>query len=171
MPTTSAPTATLGQAGQALRQVLLRLDDYAQKQAQMPTAGAPSAAASNHLRDLEALMTAVQHYEEATLAYLPSVPVQPPLAQLTPAELLAIREADPVYCLGYQRGYRQGAAQSKQVPERVLNLYAQHATLPPPPDCTALMQRVRRHLTELTQRYGSGPIPRHQPPSRYDGSI
>lgn len=54
------------------------------------------------------------------------------LAQLTPAQLLAHREADPVYRLGYERGRRKGWAETERKYETLTSLYAQYALIVPP---------------------------------------
>jgi hypothetical protein len=70
--------------------------------------------------------------------------------------VLAEREADPVYRLGYVRGYRRGMSVSQEAHERVLSLYARHAILIPPPGYTPspLVTRMQRFLGTLTERYG-----------------
>lgn len=161
-PTPLLPPA-LTEAGDALRQVLLRLDAYARNQVQRldPSARyAPAVLA--HVKDLEALLSAVEQYEQAALASLPPSPV--PVGTLAPAELLAHRQADPVYRLGYVRGYQQGQRRGQRAAEPALHFYAQHVTLPPPsasaPGYTALVTQVRACLAQLSQRYGAGPIAR-----------
>ncbi|MGI4867826.1 MAG: hypothetical protein ACRYFZ_28170 [Janthinobacterium lividum] len=90
------------------------------------------------------------HYREA-LAYAQQQATQQVpsleraiLCQLNPADLLAHREADPVYRLGYVRGYHK----AQQHYERVVSLYAQYAILVPPPGYThsPLVARVNAHL-------------------------
>ena len=54
------------------------------------------------------------------------------LCLLTPEELLAYRQADPVYQLGWARSYRSTKAKYEQV----VGLYAEHATLPDSPTYT-----------------------------------
>jgi hypothetical protein len=177
MTTSTHIPEDLERAGQALRQVLLRLDHYAKFRVQRLDMAAPYASSTmNHVRDLDALMTAVQDYEEATLACLAAAPAPESLTDLSPEQVLALRETDPFYRLGFVRGWRKGTGQVKQQEQTALSLYAQHATLPPPPtepssDYSALVSRVRRFLMHLTDRYGSGPIPRHQAPSRRYGTV
>jgi len=146
------PAVRLTEADRTLRQVLATLDEH--------PAGHPAPA------EVQALTTAVQQYQQAVLACLSAAPMN--VHQLTAAELLAYRQADPVYRLGYVRGYRRGQAQAQQAAAPVLTAYAQHATLPaptvaPPADYAALVQQVRRVLATLQQRYGAGPIS-HRPP-------
>lgn len=146
----------LDTAGHALRQVLLRLNHYAQGQAQRADPGTRYGAATlAHVNDLGALLTAVEQYEQAVLASLPPAPVD--VCGLTPAQLLAYREADPVYKLGWVRGHKAGVAQAQRRTAPVLTAYAQYATLPaptaaPPATYTDLVQRVRRFLDQLTER-------------------
>jgi hypothetical protein len=163
---------TLTHAGQALRQVLLRLDGYAKTQVQRLDPSARYAElAMTHVRDLDALMLAVQDYEEAVLACLPAASSQADIYQMSSRELIAFRETDPVYRLGWIRGHKAGVAQAERAPEQALRLYAQHAALPEPPDFSTLVQSVRRFLDQLSERYGKGPLPRHQEPSRRYGTI
>ena len=162
MSTSPIPPA-LTEAGDALRQVLLRLDHYARQQVQrLDPAARYAPAVLAHVKDLEALLAGVEQYEQAALASLPSPPV--PVGTLTPAELLAHRQADPVYRLGYVRGYQQGQRQGHRAAEPALYLYAQHAGLPAAPanapGYTALVTQVRAYLAQLSQRYGAGPISR-----------
>ncbi|MGI4867484.1 MAG: hypothetical protein ACRYFZ_26430 [Janthinobacterium lividum] len=140
------PTGQLHHASQQLRQQLAHL------QAQPVPAGSPL--------DLSGLLAALGEYEQAVLASLPLAPVD--LLHLTPAELRAYREADPVYRLGWVRGHKAGVAQGQRAAEPALRLYAQQAALPAPPtpgpDHAALVAQVRRCLATLHQRYGAGPI-------------
>jgi hypothetical protein len=136
----------LAQVDQALRQLLADLDRGAE----------------GHLAlaDVQALTAAVQQYQQAVLACLSAPLVD--VHQLSPAQLLAYRQADPVYQLGYVRGYRRGQGQAQQATAPVLDAYAQHATLPTPlatqpADYAALVTQVRRVLAHMQQRYGAGP--------------
>ena len=155
---TSTPTAapSLDAAGHALRQVLLRLDHYAKTQAQRADPNTRYGAATlTHVGDLQALLTAVEQYEQAALASLAPVPVD--VRSLSPAQLLAYREADPVYRLGWVRGHKVGVAQAQRSTAPVLTAYAQHALLPAPTAApseayTNLVQGVRRFLAQLTAR-------------------
>jgi hypothetical protein len=169
MPTPLIPAA-LTEAGGALRHVLLRLDSYARTQVQRLDSSARYAPlVMAHVSDLQALLTAVEQYEQAVLASLPSAPL--PLATLTTAELLAHRQADPVYRLGYVRGYQRGLTKGQRAAEPALSLYAQHAALPAPmapaQSYTALVAQVRSFLAQMSQRYGAGPItrPYYAPPA------
>lgn len=154
----------LTEAGDALRQVLLRLDHYARTQVvRLDPAARYAPAVIAHVTDLQALLTAVEHYEQAALASLP--PAAVPVGTLTPAQLRAYREADPVYRLGWVRGHGAGVAQGQRAAAPVLSLYAQHAALPAPtaspaPGYAALVAQVRACLDHLHQRYGAGPIAR-----------
>jgi hypothetical protein len=131
----------LDEAGHALRQVLLRLNHYAQKQVQRADASTPYGAATlAHVTDLHALLTAVEQYEHAVLANISLAPGG--ARRLTPTQLLAYQEADPLYQLGYERGYKRGTEQGEQARERALSVYAQHAALPKPANCSALVKRV-----------------------------
>lgn len=164
MPTEATFPEPIEQAGLALREVLLRLDAYSKKRVQtIDTSSRYGAAAMRHVRDLDELMLAVQAYEEAVLACLPLVAdsedVQ--IYQMSPAQLLAYREADPVYRLGWVRGHKAGLAQASKAPDTALRLYAQHSKLPEPPDTSKFIEGVRRFLAQLTARYGNGPIPTH----------
>jgi hypothetical protein len=137
----------LAEADRALRQVLATLDERPGSQ-QAPA-------------DVQALTAAVQHYQQAVLACLSAPPMD--VHQLTPTQLLAYRQADPVYRLGYVRGYRRGQAQNQQATAPVLSAYVQHATLPaptaaPPADYATLVQQVRRVIANMQQRYGAGPL-------------
>jgi hypothetical protein len=153
----------LEQAALAVREVLLRLDSYNKKRVQHIDVNGPyAAAAMRHVGDLDELMVAMQNYEEAVLACLPSAESQPDIYQMSSAELLAYREADPVYRLGWIRGHKEGLAQPSQAPDAALRLYAQHSKLPDPPDTNKFIEGVRRFLAQLSTRYGKGPLPRYQ---------
>lgn len=163
MPTQPSIPKLLEEAGHALRAVLLRLDSYSKKRVQhIDLTSTHAAAAMRHVKDLDELMTAVQNYEEAVLACLPSMESQLAISQMSGAELMAYREADPVYRLGWVRGHKVGLAQASQAPDAALRLYAQHSKLPEPPDTTKFMDGVRRFLAQLATRYGKGPLPRYQ---------
>ncbi|MDO7887958.1 hypothetical protein [Hymenobacter cheonanensis] len=162
------PTATLdGRArlterAQALRKTLLPLRDYAQHRAAKLDIASPYAQPIfDHIRHLETAFQAVADYhaavEELLTIHLPRQ------KQAEAQELLAEREANPLYRLGYVRGYRRGLTVGQQAHERVLGLYAQHAILPTPPGYTSspLVQRVQAFLARLGQRHaaeGFGPI-------------
>ena len=143
----SSPAEQLALADHYLRRVVSDLD----QRAEQPIA----------LADVQALTAAVQRYQQAVLTCLSAPAVE--VHQLTPAQLLAYRQADPVYRLGYVRGYRQGQAQAQQTTAPVLSAYVQHAILPPPTaappaDYATLVQQVRRVLATMQQRYGGGPL-------------
>lgn len=155
MSSPSSEAISLDQAGHALRQVLLRLNQYAESQAQRADPATRYGAATlAHLNDLQALLTAVEQYEQAVLASLVPAPVD--VCRLTPVELRAYREADPVYRLGWVRGHKVGVAQTQRATEPVLTAYAQRAALPapvaPPEAYAALVQRITAYLAQLTQR-------------------
>jgi len=161
------PTATLAgrerltEHAQALRQALLPLREYTQHRAAKLDIASPYAQPIfDHIRHLETAFQAVADYhaavEELLTVHLPRQ------KQAEAQELLAEREANPLYRLGYVRGYRRGLTVGQQAHERVLGLYAQHAILPTPPGYTSspLVQRVQGFLARLGQRHaeGFGPI-------------
>lgn len=140
------PAVRLAEADHALRQVLATLDE------QPGSHPAPAG--------VQALTLAVQQYQQAVLACLSAPAVN--VHQLTPTQLLAYRQADPIYRLGYVRGYRRGQSQTQQDTAPVLSAYVQHAALPaptapPPADYAALVTQVRRVIAYMQQRYGAGP--------------
>jgi hypothetical protein len=155
------PTATLEgrerltERAQALRQALLPLREYIRRRASTLPIDSPYAAKTfEHLRELETAFRAIADYdnavEELVAIHLPRQ------KQAEAQEVLAEREADPVYRLGYVRGYRRGMSVSQEAHERVLSLYARHAILIPPPGYTPspLVTRMQRFLGTLTERYG-----------------
>jgi hypothetical protein len=139
----SSPTARLDSASQALRAQLAQLT---QGNNQLGSV----------VPNLGGLLTAIGDYEQAVLAYLPPDPAE--LLSFTPEQLLAYRETQPLYRLGWIRGNQTGLAEAQRSISPALNLYAQHAALPAPTDPMALVQQVRRFLAELHLRYGAGPI-------------
>jgi hypothetical protein len=152
------PSATLDgrerllDLAQTLRQTLLPLREYTQHRASKLDIASPYAQAIfDHIRDLEKAFQAVADYhtavEELVNIHLPRQ------KQAEAQELLAEREADPVYRLGYVRGYRRGLTVGQQAHERVLGLYAQHCLLPAPLTASPLVQRVQDFLTRLGQRH------------------
>jgi hypothetical protein len=170
----------LEEAGLALRQVLLRLNQYAKGRVDRLDPDSRYATSTmNHVRDIDALMAAVQQYERSVMACLPAELAPEPtpdLSQLSAEQVLAIRQADPIYQMGYERGRRAGMEQEQRKHNPALQLYAKHAQLPAPPpeptsDYDSLVTRVRRVLATMTERYGAGPIPRYQLPSRLHGTI
>jgi len=94
---------------------------------------------------------ALEHAERPTTQPVPTLE-QAILAQLSPADLLAYRERDPVYRLGYARGYHK----AEQQYERLSSLYAQYAIIVPPASYTPspLVANVQRFLST---RLMSGP--------------
>ena len=155
-PLTSTCSDQVEQTGLFLRQVLLRLDQYAKNRIKLLDISAPHAAATmNHVRDLDELMIAVQGYEEAVLFYLPVSTTETSIGHLSNSELLALREADPVYRLGYMRGLRRAK-------ELLLSMEQPRQQMAPPVAVTgpklttrtvreALIQRVRGHLLQLSR--------------------
>ncbi|MVN78939.1 hypothetical protein GO988_21630 [Hymenobacter sp. HMF4947] len=152
------PTATLEgrerltDRAQALRQALLPLREYIRLRSAKLDITSPYAAATvQHMQELEAAFRAVADYhgavEELVALHLPRQ------KQAEAQELLAEREADPVYRLGYVRGYRRGLTVGQEAHERVLGLYAQHGLLPSPASSSPLVTRVQRYLAELGRRY------------------
>jgi hypothetical protein len=133
------------QAGLALREVLLRLDAYSKKRVQtIDTSSHYATAAMQHVRDLDELMTAVQTYEEAIITcLLLANSDDAPIYQMSAEELLAHRQANPLYQLGWVCGHKAGLAQGEQSRDRALSVYAQHAVLPEPSDSSPLIKRVR----------------------------
>ena len=131
-PSMSAPTspaaARLADAGQQLHEQLCYLEASSQHPAPVP--------------DLGGLLAALDDYARAVLACLPPATAWQDNPHPTPAELLAEREAEPLYRLGWVRGYQQGKLAGQR---------------PAPLNTEALMQQARRLLTELQQRYGAGP--------------
>lgn len=94
---------------------------------------------------IAALLRYDEKTEELLTRYRTALAVAQPLAvaqvpsleqALTPnptaAQLLAEREADPLYRLGYTRGRRRGTAETEARYEHLVSLYAQYATLVPP---------------------------------------
>ena len=137
---TSPAAQRLDQAGQTLREQLHQLGVSSQQPGQVLHLGG--------------LMAAFEQYEQAVLACVPPAPVD--VLSLTPTQLLAYRETDPIYKLGWMRGHKAGVAQTQRSTAPVLSAYAQHAALPPPTEPTALMQQVRRFLAQLQQRHDAG---------------
>ena len=141
------------------------LAEYCDQQEAAPTL---SEADRQHLYQLTEFISAVGRYDQAAERLLAayrhaleyaerptqSVPTleQAILAQLSPADLLAYREKDPVYRLGYVRGYRK----AEQQYERLTSLYAQYALIVPPASYTPspLVAQVQRFVGS---RLMSGP--------------
>lgn len=130
--------------GNALESYLAPLVEYCERQEQNEEL---STAQFQHVRRISEAIEAVLRYDEQTeqllghyrealaagqqLALERIPPLEEVIAQsLPPAELLAWRERDPTYCLGFLRGYRKGTTELAQPREAALRLYAQHATLP-----------------------------------------
>lgn len=98
---------------------------------------------------------ALEQAEKPTPEPVPTLE-QALLAQMSPADLLAYREADPIYRLGYVRGQRQGQADTEAKYERLVRLYAQHAIIVPPLTYkpTPLVAQLKNYLGRLLM---SGP--------------
>jgi hypothetical protein len=99
---------------------------------------------------IAALLRYDEKTEELLTRYRTALAVAQPLAAaqvpsleqvLTPsptaAQLLAEREADPVYGLGFVRGHRRGTAETQARYEHLVSLYAQYALLVPAASYTA----------------------------------
>jgi hypothetical protein len=162
------PTATLEgrerltERAQALRQALLPLRAYAQhRAAKLDITSRYAQDIFQHIRELENAFQAIIDYDQA-VEELVAIHL-PRQKQAEAQELTAEREADPVYRLGYVRGYRRGMTVSQEAHKRVLSLYAQYAILVPPPSYapSPLVTRVRGLLATLSQRDQS-PSPTHQ---------
>jgi hypothetical protein len=155
MPTQANLPAPLAEAGLALREVLERLDTYSKNRVKtIDTSSRYATAAMQHVGDLDALMIAVQNYEEAVIACLPSASSnEAHILEMSPAELLAYRQTDPVYRLGWVRGHKAGVTQAAQAPDAALRLYAKHANLPATPDTDTFIEGMRRRLTQWNERY------------------
>ena len=93
------------------------------------------------------LLATFDAYTQAVLSCLPSATTWQDNLTPTPTQLLAHREADPVYRLGYVRGYKAGKATA--------------GPRPGPLNPEALLRHVRCLLVEMQQRYGAGPISYH----------
>lgn len=142
----------LTERAQALRQTLLPLRAYVQHRTATLDPTSPYAAKTfEHLRHLEAAFRAVAEYhqvvEELMRVHLP----REQQAQLR--TLRAEREADPLYRLGYVRGYQRGLVVGQQANKQVLGLYARYF-LPPftAPPVSPLVARVQHFLDTLTAR-------------------
>jgi len=95
-------------------------------------------------RLLSAYRHALEHAERPAPQPVPTLE-QAILAKMSPADLLAYREKDPVYRLGYVRGYRK----AEQKYERLTSLYAQYAIIVPPASYTPspLVAQVQRFVS------------------------
>lgn len=149
-PTPFAGRALVDATGATLRTSLVKLFHYAKNRAQRLDPKAPYfQLAKQHLADIEQLLLAAQDYSTAVDTCLGSAPAPAvDVLSLTPGQLLAHREASPLYRLGYVRGYQRGYGLSEQRHERLVSLYAQYAILVPPPGYTPspLVARVNAHL-------------------------
>ena len=87
--------------------------------------------------------TALEHAQRPAPQPVPTLE-QAIIAKMSPADLLAYREKDPVYRLGYARGYRK----AEQKYERLVSLYAQHAIIVPPAHYkpSPLVAQVQRYV-------------------------
>lgn len=120
----------LADAGQRLCEQLLRFVADSQSPAQALS--------------LKEMLATFDAYTQAVLICLPPATTWQDNPIPAPVQLLAHREADPLYRLGYVRGYKAGQATA--------------SPRPVPLNPEALLQQVRRLLAELQQRYGAGPI-------------
>lgn len=122
------------QLAAGLEEHLLALNAYCDQEPPPPLAYQLNefiAALGEYDQATEQLLTDYQHaLEHAERPVAQPVPTleQAILAKLSPAELLAHREKDPVYRLGYVRGHRQ----AEQHYQRLVSLYAQYALIVPP---------------------------------------
>lgn len=84
--------------------------------------------------------------------------------QMSPAQLLAHREADPIYRLGFERGRRKGTAEAKAKYERLVGFYAQHAIIVPPLSYqpSPLLARLKKYLGTLLMAGPKLPLPTRQ---------
>lgn len=146
------------------------LAEYCDQQEAAPTL---SEIDRQHLYQLTEFISAVGRYDQAAERLLsayrhalehaerPTQPVptleQAILAQLSPADLLAYREKDPVYRLGYVRGYRK----AEQKYERLTSLYAQYTLIVPPASYTPspLITSVQRVLATRLMTGPRLPLP------------
>lgn len=134
MPTNQPGRAQVEATGATLTEALTRLFRYRQARAKSFNPKAPYAElTAQHLKDIDATLLAAQAYSNAVEGCLGATPAVLDVSSLTPAQLLAERERDPVYRLGYVRGYRRGLTLGQQQNDRLLSMYAQYAILVPPP--------------------------------------
>ncbi|MGI4871366.1 MAG: hypothetical protein ACRYFX_09325 [Janthinobacterium lividum] len=108
-----------------------------------------------------------QALERAERPYSQPVPTleQALAQQQAPAERLAYWEAQPAYRLGFVRGHQKGQADTERKYQRLVSLYADHATLPPSPTYqpSPLVARVQRHLASPSmQAYAALPLATRQ---------
>jgi hypothetical protein len=93
---------------------------------------------------IAALLRYDEKTEELLTRYRTALAVAQPLAAVqvpsleqaitpnpTAAQLLVERETDPIYRLGFVRGYRRGVTETEARYEHLVNLYAQFAVLAP----------------------------------------
>lgn len=152
---TQPDRAQVDATGAALTEALTRLFRYRQARAKSFDPKAPYAElTASHLNDINATLLAAQAYSTAVEACLGAEPLPPDVSGLTPAELLARRETEPLYRLGFVRGYRRGLDLGHQQNERLLSLYAQYAILVPPPGYqpSPVMLNAQRVLDENSER-------------------
>jgi hypothetical protein len=146
----------LAQAGEALYQVLSRFDQYAKKRAKGLDMSSPHAmAVINYVHDTDKLIVAIKNYEEVVLSILSLIQSQQcSIAHLSPIEVRAARESDPIYQLGYQRGFSHGTKQEAATYEKAIHLYAQHAVFPSSLgliEPIALVDSVRLVLSKMSR--------------------
>jgi hypothetical protein len=154
-----------------LESCLSPLAEYCDQQEATPTL---SEADRQHLYQLTEFISAVGRYDQAAERLLSSyrhalehaerpttqpVPTleQAILVKMSPADLLAYREKDPVYRLGFMRGQRQ----AEQKYERLTSLYAQYAIIVPPASYTPspLVAQVQRLLATRLMTGPRLPLP------------
>jgi hypothetical protein len=155
-PTPLASRALVDTSGATLREALVKLFNYAKARAKhLDPKALYYDSTKSHLADIKALLLAAQEYSSAVDACLGNeVAPALDLRSLTPAQLLTHREANPVYRLGFVRGYKRGFSLSEQRAEHLVGLYARHALLVAPPSYTPspLVARVNAHLYSPTVR-------------------
>ena len=166
-PTPLAGRALVDAAGATLRTSLVKLFHYAKARAKYLDPKSPHyEKTKSHLADIEQLLLAAQEYSTAVDACLGSAPSPPvDVLSMSPAQLMAHREADPVYRLGYVRGYKRGYSLSEGRYGSLVSLYSEHAALPASPTYTPslLVARVRAHLeTPEMQRRAALPLEQRQ---------
>lgn len=142
-PPPTSPAEELASTGLALRKVLLRLDGWAKARVKTIKEGQYAEAARRHVSDIDELMVAVKAYGRAVESAMVQASHEPiDISHMTPAELLTYRETDPMYKLGFVRGYKRGEKQATESREKAITLYSEHAGLPPPVGASALVRRV-----------------------------
>lgn len=139
-PTTQPATRLPDELGRnqlatELEQHLLALNAYCDQEPTPPLAYQLNefiAALGEYDQATERLLSAYRRALEHAERPAPNTPTleQALIAKMSPADLLAYREADPIYRLGFARGKYQ----TEQKYERLVSLYAQYAIIVPPAD-------------------------------------